>query len=164
MKRFTAKAAAAALLVGLTSGAMADGATLGVGVAHGSANDFEASRIFVPIKPADNNLWFEPYASLSNQSGGGTVRALGLGTGIFVDFASTQNTQAYYGGRIGIINSSASGAGSDTAIELAPTLGFGYLPAKNIMFGAEAAIGLISGDGYTNIGTQTGLFVRYFFD
>lgn len=168
MKLRIAKTVAASLLFGLVSGAAMADASIGVGISHGTSSSaatggLEASRIYVPIKPASNNLWFEPYLSISNTSNKGTTRSIGLGTGIFVDFAKTQNTQAYYGGRIGLVNSSAPGGKSDTGIELAPAIGFGYLPAKNIMFGAEAGIALVSGDG-TYIGTQTGLFARYFFD
>ncbi len=136
--------------------------SLGMGVAIGNDND---TTLFLPIQPADGKLWFEPYLAYHNESPdkGSSSSSLGIGTGLFVDFESSQKTRAYFGGRVGLASVSPSVGDSYTAFTLAPTVGFGYLPVSNVMLGAEASFGFTTSDAGSEFGTNSAVFLRYFF-
>lgn len=143
--------------------------TIGVGVSHGE----NVNTIFVPIT-LEGNLWVEPFVSYTSQdikqAGVDTeTTAISVGTGLFVNFYETAKTRAYFGGRIGYSyfeNDPANGSSNDdSGFLIQPTLGFGYMPVDNIMFGAEAYVSYQNSDitGTETLGTGTALFARYYF-
>lgn len=160
-----------ALALALASGVAYAGVpagTIGIGISHGE----NVNTIFVPIT-LGNGLWVEPFLSYSETE----VKATGaeetnaeIGVGLFKNFYVTEHTRAYFGGRIGLtyLENNPSGpnnSSDDTGFSIQPTIGFGYTPVENIMFGAEAYVTYEDSDidGKESFGTGTSLFVRYYF-
>lgn len=142
--------------------------TIGIGVAY---TGDDSTRIFVPIT-LDNGYWVEPFVSYSNTEDKSTdneTTNVDIGVGLFKNFFTTAKTRAYIGGRIGYsyyeYDPATGDSTDDGGFLIQPTIGFGYEPVNNILFGAEAYVSYEDSDinGKETLGTGTSLFVRYYF-
>lgn len=168
MFKKTICALALTLVSGVAFAAVPAG-TFGVGVSHSGGGE---NTIFVPIT-LENGLWVEPFVSYNNSevtASGNETTNIDVGVGLFKNFFTTANTRAYLGGRIGYSYYEVDPAGANNSTDsngvlIQPTLGFGYAPVDNILFGAEAYVSYNDSDitGSETLGTGTSLFVRYFF-
>lgn len=171
------KQIAGAIALTLASGAAFAGppsGTVGVGVAHTQSTLDDGNTIFVPIT-LENNWWVEPfvaYASEEINSGpneGNETTGISVGSGVFKNVHTTAKTRAYLGGRLGYTyfenDPSGSSSTDDSGFLVQPTVGFGYEPVDNLMFGAEAFLTYQDSDiqGVESLGTGTSLFARYYF-
>lgn len=170
MKKKLVAAMAASMIGGAAFAAPPPG-TIGVGVAHTESSLDDGNIIFIPVT-LENNLWVEPFLSYSSveDSSGTEVDFLTIGAGLFKDFHATAKTRAYFGGRLGYVRADVDLAGpggneDEDGVLVQPVLGFGFEPASNLIFGAEAFVTYQDSDitGTESYGTGTSLFARYFF-
>lgn len=163
-----------ALALALVSGVAFAGVpagTMGIGVSHSGDGD---SSIYVPIV-LERGFWIEPFVSYSHTEDKASdleVTNINVGVGLFKNFFTTAHTRAYFGGRVGYsyylydpANSASTPATEDNGFMVQPTIGFGYEPVNNILFGAEAYVAYNDSDikGQESLSTGTSLFVRYYF-
>lgn len=157
--------------------AVQPGGGTGVGVSH--SNNTDETTIFVPFAVGTQGMWMEPFVSYHDtefDTGAGTfdLEQWTVGLGLFQDLNVTDQTRFYGGARLAYLEQDIDGGPAGTASDadgwqFAPTVGFGYAPVDNILFGAEAFIAFtdVEDDAAADVestDTGTALFARYYFD
>lgn len=123
-------------IAALSSVASAHAADFGVGANIGS----DSSTIYAPINLSEG-FRIEPYLSAyKSDYDNASYRRSELGAGFFKLEKTSNQTDVYWGARVGYIDGRDTDKEDFDGYSVAPVLGFEYFPVKNFSVGGEVAV------------------------